>query len=227
MSSCFSAATSQLGWPLLSARSSRSNVSAEIFVVCRDFLAPAYIDPKFLDPKHVFKDLSALVAGAERGTSAANVQANVFAPEKKRRQREGYEEGNYTLFKEIGVADFVHSTDPITVLGSVNRMTFREPEEKRWLKSEHTTVDVKANLDDLKLLGKGDFKTLMKWRIAIREEIGLDVKKKAGEEDEVEKEPEPEKDEDEQIEEEVRRKIDSLLVVLLLILVNVRNSSSA
>jgi AdoMet-dependent rRNA methyltransferase SPB1 len=83
-------------------------------------------------------------------------------------------------------------------------MTFREPEEKRWLKSEHTTTDVKANLDDLKLLGKGDFKTLMKWRIAIREEIGLDVKKKAGEEDETEKEPEPEKDEDEQIEEEVR-----------------------
>lgn len=181
-----------------------SNVSAEIFVVCRDFLAPAYIDPKFLDPKHVFKDLSALVAGAERGTSAANVQANVFAPEKKRRQREGYEEGNYTLFKEIGVAEFIQSSDPITVLGSVNRMTFREPEERKWLKSEHTTVDVKANLDDLKLLGKGDFKTLMKWRIAIREEAGLDVKVKAGAEA-TEKSPEPEKDEDEQIEEEVRR----------------------
>lgn len=178
------------------------NVSAEIFVVCRDFLAPAYIDPKFLDPKHVFKDLSALVAGAEKGTSAANVQANVFAPEKKRRQREGYEEGNYTLYKEIGVAEFVNSPDPITVLGSVNKMTFHEPDEKKWLKSEFTTVDVKANLDDLKLLGKGDFKTLMKWRLAIREEIGLDVKVKPGEE-EKEKTPEPELDEDEQIEQEV------------------------
>jgi AdoMet-dependent rRNA methyltransferase SPB1 len=28
----------------------------------------------------------------------------------------------------------------------------------------------------LKVLGKGDFKALMKWRLAIRLEIGLDVK---------------------------------------------------
>lgn len=34
-----------------------------------------------------------------------------------------------------------------------------------------TTTDVKANLDDLKVLGKGDFKTLLKWRIALREEV--------------------------------------------------------
>lgn len=33
-----------------------------------------------------------------------------------------------------------------------------------------TTLDVKANLDDLKVLGKGDFKTLLKWRTALREE---------------------------------------------------------
>ena len=33
-----------------------------------------------------------------------------------------------------------------------------------------------ANFEDLKVLGKGDFKLLMKWRLAIRLEIGLDVK---------------------------------------------------
>lgn len=36
-----------------------------------------------------------------------------------------------------------------------------------------TTTDVKANLDDLKVLGKGDFKTLLKWRIALREEVRI------------------------------------------------------
>lgn len=183
---------------------SYSNVSAEIFVVCRDFLAPAHIDPKFLDPRHVFKDLSALMTASEKGTSLGNAHANVFAPEKKRRKREGYEDGALTLFKEIGVTEFVNSHDPVMVLGTVNKMTFREPEEKAWLKSEHTNGDIKANLEDLKVLGKGDFKALIKWRMAIREEIGLDVKTKPTD-DATEKEPEVEKDEDEQIEEELGR----------------------
>ncbi|KAL7417553.1 Spb1 C-terminal domain-containing protein [Mrakia frigida] len=183
---------------------SSRNVSAEIFVVCRDFLAPAHIDPKFLDPRHVFKDLSSLMTLNEKGTSAGNAHANVFAPEKKRRKREGYEDGALTLFKEIGVSEFVNSQDPVMTLGTVNRMTFKDPEEKAWLKSEHTTGDVKSNLEDLKVLGKGDFKALIKWRMAIREEIGLDVKHKPVD-DHTEAAVVEEQDEDEQIEEELGR----------------------
>ena len=53
------------------------------------------------------------------------------------------------------------------------------------------------------MLGKGDFKSLMKWRLAIRLEAGLDVKadKTAEATEEVTVEP---MDEDEQISEEVR-----------------------
>lgn len=107
------------------------NVSAEIFVVCRDFLAPKHIDPKFLDPRHVFKDVSSL-APEDKGTSANHVQANVFHPEKKRRHRDGYADGDYTLFKTTPAANFVLSSDPIGVLGSVNKITFTTDEEKEY-----------------------------------------------------------------------------------------------
>lgn len=82
-------------------------MSAEIFVVCRDFLAPKFIDPKFLDPRHVFKDVAAAESAVDKGSSANNVQANVFQPEKKRRHRDGYADGDYTLHKTISAADFV------------------------------------------------------------------------------------------------------------------------
>ena len=73
----------------------------------------------------------------------------------------------------------------------------------RWLKSRHTTPDVVNNFLDLKVLGKGDFKLLMKWRLAIRLEVGLDVKADPDKDvtEDVTIEP---MDEEEQISEEVR-----------------------
>jgi AdoMet-dependent rRNA methyltransferase SPB1 len=83
----------------------------------------------------VFKDLSASAAGAgvDKGTSAGNVQMNVFQPEKNRRRRDGYAEGDYTLHHRVPVADFVKSVDPIAVLGTCNQMTFTTDEEKGWV----------------------------------------------------------------------------------------------
>lgn len=134
--------------------------------MCREFLAPQYIDPKFLDPRHVFKDLSSVVSAAEaaasgsilKGTSAANAHANVFAPEKKRRKREGYDEGDYTLYKEIGVGEFIRTIDPVGILGSVNKMTFKEPEEKacvlRLSVPAHTRSDAHRVASSLLQLGQ-------------------------------------------------------------------------
>ncbi|KAH9175299.1 Spb1 C-terminal domain-containing protein [Lactarius sanguifluus] len=183
---------------------SSRNVSAEIFIVCREFLAPKAIDPKFLDPKHVFKDVDATLT-LPNGTAANNVQANVFQPEKKRRHRDGYDDNDYTLFKQVGVAEFIHASDPIAVLGAVNKMTFTTEEEKSWASLPLTSLDVKANLDDLKVLGKGDFKVLLKWRTALREELGLEVKSKHVEELTEVAEVVDIVDDDEQIQQELER----------------------
>jgi AdoMet-dependent rRNA methyltransferase SPB1 len=166
---------------------SSRNVSAEIFVVCQDFKAPKRIDPKFLDPQHVFKDLDplaeeAVVAVADGKNSsktfkiASNAVANVFEPEKKRRKRDGYEEGEMVLYKAIGAKDFVESTDAIAMLGTFNEISFKREEDKKYLDPLKTDANIKACCEDLKVLGKKDFRNLLKWRKDWREEIGLDMK---------------------------------------------------
>ena len=54
---------------------------------------------------------------------------------------------------------------------ALSRVHYRIDNLQRWTKSDRTTADVKANCDDLKVLGKGDFKALIKWRLALREEV--------------------------------------------------------
>ncbi len=87
------------------------------FVVCQGYKAPRRIDPRLLDPRFVFAEIS--------GT-APNPEAKVFHPEVKKRKREGYEEGDYTQYKEVSASNFIESADPITILGSVNCLSFNQ-----------------------------------------------------------------------------------------------------
>lgn len=201
---------------------SSRNVSAEIFVVCQGFLAPKRIDPRFLNPQHVFKDLDLITATGNDGTDQATLNKaaghtsmdkltpaamKVFHPETKRRTREGYDEGDLILFKRVGVMKFITSADPISVLGNANMLAFQTPEEVALLANEDTTEDVKGSCEDLKVLGKKDFKNLLKWRLAMREQLGLDARVKETEEytDTVEVSEMPVLNEDEQMEADIAR----------------------
>ncbi|KAH7033242.1 AdoMet-dependent rRNA methyltransferase spb-1 [Microdochium trichocladiopsis] len=152
---------------------SSRNVSAEIFVVCRGFKAPKHLDPRFLDPRAVF---------AELADAAPNNEAKVFNPEVKKRKRDGYEEGDYTQFKELPASDFIETIDPIAILGSYNKLSFEQPKNGNVAlaaldKMPETTEDIRLACKDLKVLGRKEFKMLLKWRLKAREAFGLPTKK--------------------------------------------------
>jgi AdoMet-dependent rRNA methyltransferase SPB1 len=152
---------------------SSRNVSAEIFVVCRGFKAPKKIDPRFLDPKSVFAELAA---------PTPNNEAKVYNPEVKKRKRDGYEEGDWTQFKELRASEFIQTTDPIAILGSYNKLSFEQPPNGDVAlaaldKMPETTGEIRTCCADLKVLGRKEFKMLLRWRLKVRELFGFPTKK--------------------------------------------------
>eukprot|EP01087_Luapelamoeba_hula_P024553 TRINITY_DN939_c0_g1_i1.p1 TRINITY_DN939_c0_g1~~TRINITY_DN939_c0_g1_i1.p1 ORF type:complete len:898 (-),score=294.71 TRINITY_DN939_c0_g1_i1:93-2786(-) len=134
------------------------SVSAEIYVVCTGYLKPDKIDPRLLDSKYVFKEVD-----------SEPKPRDVFA-KKQTRHRDGYETGNYTLFKTASVAEFINSNEPVPLLAAYNKFLFDDA-AAQFTSRKETTPEIKALCEDLRLLSKGDFKNLLKWRLRMREYI--------------------------------------------------------
>jgi AdoMet-dependent rRNA methyltransferase SPB1 len=151
---------------------SSRDVSAEIFVVCRGFKAPKRIDPRFLDARSVFAELTA---------PTPNNEAKVYNPETKKRKREGYDEGDYTQFKAVVASEFINTTDPIAILANYNQLTFDQPLNGDVAlaaldRLPQTSDEIRQSCRDLKILGRKEFKHLLRWRLRVREIFGLSAK---------------------------------------------------
>ncbi|XP_068747596.1 pre-rRNA 2'-O-ribose RNA methyltransferase FTSJ3-like isoform X2 [Montipora capricornis] len=163
-------------------QASRSE-SAEIFVVCQGYIAPAKIDPKFLDPKHIFKEVE------PEGKKAINI---LQIKKQKKTRAEGYNEGDYTLFQSAKVSDFLQTERPLDVLSAINEIVF---DDKKYEEHVMTTDDIKESVKDIKVLGKSDIKSLLSWHRTLRKEFVKQENKNssADQDSEVAKENEEEK----------------------------------
>lgn len=144
--------------------SSRSQ-SAEIFLVCLQYLAPSTIDPKLLDPNHVFKEVA---------DPSSNKTVDVLHKKydlHNKRHRSGYdEEAGILLSKSCTVSQFVHSKDPVRLLTDMNSLQFTDECKAAYESHPATNSDILASFADLKVLGRIDFKKLLKWRLLMIKE---------------------------------------------------------
>lgn len=141
------------------------NESAEIFVVCQNYLAPDRIDPKFLDPKFVFKDID----------DEPSQAINLMHPEKHTRHRGGYPEGDYTLFHSLNVSEFIKQDNFLELLANANEIKFDDKEIEN---HKLTTAEIKECLKDIKVLGKREIRLVISWRKKLKLEFEKDMKEK-------------------------------------------------
>ncbi|XP_060553527.1 pre-rRNA 2'-O-ribose RNA methyltransferase FTSJ3-like [Ruditapes philippinarum] len=134
------------------------NESAEIFVVCQNYLAPNRIDPKFLDAKSVFKDIE----------DEPTQSINLIHPEKQTRHRDGYPEGDYTLFHTLKVSEFITSDNYLELLADASEVKF---DDEGIENHPSTTAEIKECLKDIKVLGKREIRLVINWRKKLKKEM--------------------------------------------------------
>ncbi|XP_039116042.1 adoMet-dependent rRNA methyltransferase spb1 [Dioscorea cayenensis subsp. rotundata] len=136
------------------------STSAEIYVIGLKYKAPAKIDPRLLDVKHLFQ-----------GVTDTPKVVDVLRGTKQKRNREGYEDGSSILRKVGKASDFIWSETPLEFLGSVTELSFVDPACLSIKNHELTSEEVRSLCADLCVLDKHSFKHLLKWRMRIRKEL--------------------------------------------------------
>uniref|UniRef100_A0A3B0NAU7 Putative rRNA methyltransferase n=1 Tax=Theileria annulata TaxID=5874 RepID=A0A3B0NAU7_THEAN len=175
---------------------SSRNVSAEIFAVCIGFKTLKLIDQRLFNPDYVFQNSELPIEQNELSQSNklltntpkspnhtsktpnhVSKTLNQLLKEQKKINREGYEG---PIYSEISVIDFLKSKEPAVILVTYNKLLFTTTnrntigtkstdEELLEMVKENplTTEEIKLLCSDLKVAGKSDLQSLLKWRFKL------------------------------------------------------------
>uniref|UniRef100_A0A1J3DHF9 Putative rRNA methyltransferase n=1 Tax=Noccaea caerulescens TaxID=107243 RepID=A0A1J3DHF9_NOCCA len=154
--------------------------SAETYLLGLKYKAPGTIDPRLLDYRYLFKE------AAEPKQQMLDVLKNPIA----KRKRDGYLDGVSVLRNVSSAADFIWSETPLDILGTITSISFDDQASLPLKEHDLTTEEIKILCDDLPVLGKNDFKHLLKWRMQMRKALTPEKKEEAKKESEVVKEDE-------------------------------------
>ena len=139
--------------------------SAEIFIVCLGYKKPKAIDPKFLDPRHVFEDIP-----DEEEDSSKKINSLKMLLEKKR-NRSGYNtDGSGAFYKETPLSEFMKWKEPYALLSTCHKFVV-DPGCDEIFEIVPPPNDLKTIIEDLKVLGKYDLTTLLKFRVKYQKQI--------------------------------------------------------
>ena len=147
--------------------------SAEIFVVCQDYLAPDIIDPKFFEPTYVFKDSEADILEALQNKEVNSLK-KVF--EKKKRNLIP-DNAPLTMHKKISLEDYIDSQNPYTAFVEFNEIDISDKDAvKKYADICPLPADFEEMCKDVKLLNKKQVGSLVRWKIKI-DQISRKLKK--------------------------------------------------
>jgi len=138
------------------------NESAEIFVVCLGYKAPAYIDNKLLDPKYALKQLE------DEEDMKMNSIKSIKAMFEKTKHRSGY---TGKLYNEKSFKEFIESQNPYQFIVETNKIKVLSEDCKKYLDIMKSPIDYKLYFEDLQTLGKKEIQELIIWRNKIRSKL--------------------------------------------------------
>ena len=163
--------------------------SAEIFLIAEKYKAPSKLDPRLLDPKHIFEAVEGQTTGADGGVGAVSVLSKKWDSKLKQRRRNGYdmEHLDATMRHIEPIAEFVKADlkKAVHLLSSSTGFRFTcgqcvdktDGDETKsctchfLLHHPLTTTDIKDCASDLQLLNKSDFKGLLNWRTKMQDAL--------------------------------------------------------
>ncbi|XP_026845771.1 pre-rRNA processing protein FTSJ3 [Drosophila persimilis] len=131
--------------------------SAEIFVVCQEYLAPDIIDHRLLDCKYVFEELEI----------ECKQKNSLLHPERQKRiKAEGYSEQDISLRTNLSATEFMKAENGLAALQGVGSIRI---DDERISHHKKTTPEILECCKDLKVLGRKDIKGLVLWWKAVKD----------------------------------------------------------